>query len=107
MRRYTIYLLLILAGMIFLAEASRAQDSSLRGRVIWRSGAPVIGMEVRLEKDNQTLERTFTNQSGMYAFFGIDPSIGEFVVVIADRSRVLKEVRMYYPDDHIIPDITI
>lgn len=108
MRPYRVIPLLICAFLVLLSTNAWCQNMILRGKVVWNSGAPAIGLEIQLRQNNRLLATTFTNESGRYAFFNINQSLHEFMVVVSDRKQILKQVQQItYPSDGIIPDITI
>ncbi|MHB8808714.1 MAG: hypothetical protein ACYC9M_01705 [Desulfobulbaceae bacterium] len=108
MLRYTVLFLLVFAIAVFFATDAMAQDSPLRGKVIWASGAPAIGLEVKVQVNSSVLATAFTNENGLYAFFESSLPRRDFTIVIADRNRVLKEVTVAGPEgDGTIPVIIL
>ena len=108
MLRYTFFFLLVCAIGILCATDAMVQESQLRGKVVWASGTPAIGLEVKVQANNRVLATAFTNENGLYAFFESTLPRREFTIVVADRNRILKEVRVAAPEgDGAIPVITL
>jgi len=62
--------------------------------VIWVTGAPAIGLEIKLQQNDRVLAITYTNERGLYGFFNINTPLHELVVIVSDSYRVLKEERI-------------
>lgn len=103
----TVLLIVFITGVLCSADAL-AQPSSLRGKVRWITGAPAIGMEVKIQRNKRVMAVTYTNDRGLYAFFNINPPFHGIVVVVSDSYRVLKEKHItdIGPNGEL-PDITI
>lgn len=101
------FLAAIFLGILIAADAL-CQNSSLRGKVVWASGAPAVGLEIKLNQNNRVIATTYTNDRGLYAFFNINIPSDEMVIVVADRNRILKEQPLSdNGSTSIIPDIVL
>jgi hypothetical protein len=92
------WLLLMAVLTVGLGSVAHARTMSLFGKISWATGAPVIGLEVKLAGDNRELAKTFTNDNGMYAFFDLPKPLQNVVITVSDRAGVLKQVHVEAPD---------
>ena len=108
MLKYKGVLLFILVIGLLLFTDALAQSPSLRGKVRWVTGAPAIGLEVKIQQNNRVVAITYTNERGLYAFFNINTPLHGVVVIVSDSYRVLKEKRITGDgSNEKIPDIVI
>jgi len=94
MQQCKTFLLFILVFVVLMSTDALAQSSSLRGKVRWVTGAPAIGLEIKLQQNDKVLAITYTNESGLYAFFNINTPLHGLLVIVSDSFRVLKEERI-------------
>ena len=71
MQKYMAFLIVVfMIVFLWLADAL-AQSSGLRGKVRWITGAPAVGVEVKIMQNERMVAITYTNDRGLYAFFNI------------------------------------
>ncbi len=65
--------------LLSIAAAALAQGTPfLSGTVVWSSGVPAQGLEVRLVRDGQAVSNTFTDNTGYFAFRDINGQPKEY-----------------------------
>ena len=89
MRTLTFKRSLILSSIWFVLFASRASaqtgTTSLRGSVLDKSGAAVVGATVRLNAPDLAVQRsTVSNDTGQYEFLSLKPGSYEITVEAAN-----------------------
>jgi hypothetical protein len=92
MKRRALLQLLLGALLSGLATPAQAQQGPfLSGSVIWHSGPPAHGLEVRLLRGNQAVTAAFTDQEGFFAFYGIAGQPNEYRIVVVSARGVLAD----------------
>jgi len=89
-----VFLQLLLGGLLSgLATPAPAQQGPfLSGSVVWYSGPPAHGLEVRLLRGNQVVAAAFTDQDGFFAFYGIAGQPGEYRIMVVSARGVLADL---------------
>lgn len=92
MKKCKATLLFVLVCGFLLSTVALSQPSNFRGKLTWATGAPAIGLEIKLQQNGNVLGITYTNERGLYAFFNINAPRNGLVIIVSDSYRVLKEV---------------
>ena len=99
----------VLAILNFFPANTLSQTSLfVSGTVKWDTGIPAAGFEVRLVQNGVIRARTYTNQAGRYAFFGIVGQPSQYTLMVFSRDRMLKEMPLpNLPVGGRVPEIII
>ncbi|MBU1056243.1 MAG: hypothetical protein KKC46_20815 [Proteobacteria bacterium] len=84
-----IFLFLFIA-CVFPASALSEPKPFLWGNVIWNTGSQAIGIEVQLIQVSAKSEvaKTYTNEEGYYAFYGIKGKAADYSLQVYDGKTV-------------------
>jgi hypothetical protein len=62
------------------------------GAIKWTTGNPAIGMEARLVQGGAVRGRAFTNQAGLFSFYGLNGQPRDYTLKIYQGGNLLKDV---------------
>ena len=92
MNRRTAILVIILAVSLLWPMGSNSQTQLFCSGVIkWANGTPAMGLEVQLVGHGQVRARAFTNQAGLFAFFGLPGQPSQYTLKIFQGSNFLRD----------------
>jgi len=85
-----------LAVLCFPGKDIQSQSLFAWGNVRWSTGSPAIGVEVKLMLHNGEMKsHMYTDQTGSYAFFGIDGQPSDHYVMVLSGGSLLKTQMLY------------
>jgi hypothetical protein len=89
--------------------AAPAYAANLWGTVVWKTGSPAVGIELRLKKRGSVLPvRIFTNSVGRYGLYNLSPNTTEYSLQVLRSNVVVKEVKLPQLNNNArIPDIAM
>jgi hypothetical protein len=86
---------LMAAVLLVVASAASAQTVALWGTVVWSSGAPAGGIELRLVRKGSVLpEKIYTNSAGRFGLSRVSPPTTNYAVQVLRRGSVVKTVNL-------------
>jgi hypothetical protein len=100
---------LLLIPLAIISQNSYGQSVSIWGNVLWATGSPAIGVEVKLVRNDKTLSvAAYTNQAGRYAFFGIKGKPADYTLMVYYRDKLLRQEAVHdLRNRNQVPDIII
>jgi hypothetical protein len=109
MKKHLAILALTLVTLGILSRNVCGQSLFVWGNVKWATGYPAIAIEVRLVQNDNTVRSTaYTNQTGSYAFFGIEGRPSDYYVMVYSRGSVLGQIRVpEIPVGRQVPEIRL
>jgi hypothetical protein len=98
----------LIATMLFCAASAEA-GVDLWGTIVWGSGTPAAGIELRLvQRGNVLPARIYTNSAGRYGLSHLTPPTTEYTLQVLRGGTTVKVVRLpQLKDGERIPNIVM
>jgi hypothetical protein len=92
MRRKTILTVTVALLLLWPVAALSQAPLFFSGVVRWTTGNPAMGIEARLVQGGAVRARAFTNQAGLFGFYGLPGQPQAYTLEIYQGTRLLKNV---------------
>ncbi len=84
----------LLLALLLYCSAAQSQVN-LWGTVVWRTGAPAAGIELRVKRQGTVVSsKVYTNQSGRYGLYGLSTPTSSYTVEVIRSNAVVKTVNL-------------
>lgn len=92
MWRRTVLTVTLALLLLWPAAALSQAPLFFSGVIKWNTGNPAIGIEARLGQGGAVKARAFTNQAGLFGFYGLNGQPHEYTLEIYQGKNLLKNV---------------
>ena len=101
-------LLALAVGPPFVTRRAFAAQVFAWGHIVWATGTPAAGLEVRLIRRGSVRAKAFTNQAGNFTFFDIRGNPSDYHLEVFSGQRRLKRVPIpNAPPGQKLPDMVV
>jgi hypothetical protein len=91
-KRFPALSFVIFSLFIIFSSFCQADDWLMHGTVTWSTGTPAASVRVRLLQGTQEKAVVYTNQQGVYGFFGLPGKPSEYSLEFIFNNQLLRQV---------------